>query len=389
VTRPAEQLSLPQLRTRTSAKWRAYPDDVLPVWVAEMDVPLAEPIVAAVSDAVQRGDTGYAWGSGYAEALSIVATDRWGWSFEPAGTRLVPDVMLGIVEVIRVLTRPGDAVVVDPPVYPPFFAFLGHAGRRVVEVPLTAEHRLDLGALEAAFARPEVTGYLLCSPHNPTGTVHTAEELRAVATLADVHGVRVVADEIHALLVLPDRRPFVPWLSLPEAQRGVALHSASKAWNLAGLKAAVAVGGREAVDDLARIPEEVGHGASHLGVIAHTAALREGGAWLDAVRTDLAANQRRLVDLLGDHLPQVRYQPGDATYLAWLDCRALELGDDPAATFLARGRVALTSGIGFGRGGAGHARVNLATSSELLTEAVRRMAVAVDRPAPTAQPLSS
>jgi cysteine-S-conjugate beta-lyase len=112
-------------------------------------------------------------------------------------------------------------------------------------------------------------------------------------------------------------------------------------------------------------------------------------ARLDAVRTDLAANQRRLVDLLGDHLPQVRYQPGDATYLAWLDCRALELGDDPAATFLARGRVALTSGIGFGRGGAGHARVNLATSSELLTEAVRRMTIAVDRPAPTAQPLSS
>ncbi len=390
MTRPLEELSLGQLRDRTSAKWRAYPDDVLPVWVAEMDVPAVEAVVTAVADALRRGDTGYAWDGGYAEALATVASERWGWAFDPARTRLVPDVMQGAVEVFRVLTVPGDAVVVNPPVYPPFFAFLGHADRRVVEVPLAADHRLDLVALEAAFARPEVTGYLLCSPHNPTGTVHTADELRAVAMLAEEHGVRVVADEIHALLVLPSRRPFVPWLSLSDAQRGVALHSASKAWNLAGLKAAVAVGGQAAADDLRRVPEEVGHGVSHLGVIAHTAALREGGGWLDAVRADLAANQRRLVDLLTEHLPEVRYQPGDATYLAWLDCRLLELGDDPAAAFLARGRVALTSGVGFGRGGAGHARFNLGTSSELLTEAVRRMAAAVGRSGPTAaQPPSS
>lgn len=382
-------LALRQLRERTSAKWRAYPDDVLPVWVAELDVPLAEPVADAITAAVERGDTGYAWGRDYPEALASVANDRWGWPFDPAGTRLVPDVMLGIVEVLRVLTDPGDAVVVNPPVYPPFFAFLRHSGHAVVEVPLTAAHRLDLDALAVTFARPEVTGYLLCSPHNPTGTVHTAGELRAVATLADEHGVRVVADEIHALLVLPDRRPFVPWLSLPEAQRGVALHSASKAWNLAGLKAAVAVGGQAALDDLARMPEEVGHGVSHLGVIAHTAALRAGGAWLDALRADLAANQRRLVALLAEHLPDVRYQPGDATYLAWLDCRALEVGDDPAAAFLTRGRVALTSGVGFGRGGAGHARFNLGTTSELLAEAVRRMAAAVAPGPGSPQPPSS
>jgi cysteine-S-conjugate beta-lyase len=384
VTGPLEELSLRQLRDRTSAKWRAYPDEVLPVWVAEMDVPVAEAVAAAVVDALRRGDTGYAWDGGYAEALGRVASDRWGWAFAPERARLVPDVMQGVVEVVRVLTRPGDAVVVNPPVYPPFFAFLGHADRRVVEVALTADHRLDLAALEAAFARPEVTGYLLCSPHNPTGTVHSVEELRAVATLADQHGVRVVADEIHALLVLPGRRPFVPWLALPEAQRGVALHSASKAWNLAGLKAAIAVAGEHAAGDLACIPEEVGHGVSHLGVIAHTAALREGGDWLDAVRADLAANQDRLGELLSEHLPEIRYQPGDATYLAWLDCRRLGLGDDPAATFLARGRVALTSGVGFGTGGAGHARLNLATSRTLLADAVRRMAAAVGRPGPTA-----
>jgi cysteine-S-conjugate beta-lyase len=384
-----DQLTLPQLRERTSVKWRAYADDVLPVWVAEMDVLLAEPIVAAVGDALRRGDTGYACGSGYAEALAAVAEQRWGWTLEPARARSVPDVMVGAVEVLRVLTAPGDAVVVNPPVYPPFFAFLRHADRRVVEVPLTPDQRLDLDGLADAFARPEVTGSLLCSPHNPTGTVHTADELRVVATLADQHGVRVVADEIHALLTLPDRRPFVPWLSLPEAQRGVALHSASKAWNLAGLKAAVAIGGEAAADDLARIPEEVGHGVSHLGVIAHTAALREGGTWLDEVRGELAATQQRLVDLLAEHLPEVRYRPGDATYLAWLDCRALGLGDDPAAAFLEHGRVALTSGLGFGAGGRGYARFNHATSGGLLEEAVRRMAATVDRTRPSTQPSSS
>jgi cystathionine beta-lyase len=153
--------------------------------------------------------------------------------------------------------------------------------------------------------------------------------------------------------------------------------SASKAWNLAGLKAAVAVAGPESAADLARLPEEVSHGPSHVGVIAHTAALRDGGDWLDAVLAGLDDNRRLLEALLAEHLPAVRYAPAEATYLAWLDCRGLGLGDDPARVFLDRGRVALSSGTLFGSGGAGFARLNLATSPELITEAVRRMAGAV------------
>ncbi|OOV13330.1 cystathionine beta-lyase, partial [Streptomyces avermitilis] len=146
---------------------------------------------------------------------------------------------------------------------------------------------------------------------------------------------------------------------------------------LAGLKAALAVAGPEAAADLARMPEEVSHGPSHVGVIAHTAALRDGTAWLDALLAGLDDNRRLLAALLAEHLPAVVHRPGDATYLAWLDCRALGLGDDPAAVFLERGRVALNSGIPFGTGGAGYARLNLATSPELITEAVRRMAAAL------------
>ncbi|MER6307941.1 aminotransferase class I/II-fold pyridoxal phosphate-dependent enzyme [Streptomyces sp. NPDC001657] len=379
---PLRALSLDTLRRRTSMKWRTYPADVLPLWVAEMDVPLAAPVARAIADAVALGDTGYPAGTAYAQALAGFARERWGWrDLAVERTAIVPDVMLGIVEVLKLVTRPGDPVVVNCPVYPPFYQFLTHMDRRVVEAPLGAGQRIDFDALEAAF-RDAVAGrgrgaYLLCSPHNPTGTVHSAEELAAVAALADEYGVRVVADEIHAPVVALDAA-FVPYLSVPGAEGGFSLMSASKAWNLAGLKAALAVAGPEAAEDLARMPEEVSHGPSHVGILAHTAALRDGGGWLDALRAGLDEDRQLLARLLAERLPAVRYRPAAGTFLAWLDCRPLGLGDNPAAFFLERGRVALSPGPDFGTGGAGHVRLNLATSPEVLTEAVARMADALD-----------
>lgn len=367
---PLHQLTLDQLRQRTSMKWRYYPEDVLPVWVAEMDVLLAEPVARAVTDAVTRGDTGYPAGTGYAEALAQFAKKRWDW--EPAVERMaiVPDVMLGVVEMFRLVSHRDAPVVVNCPVYPPFYQFVESLGRSVVEAPLDAAWRIDFAALEEAFVRAGRDAvYLLCNPQNPTGTVHTAAELSQVAELARTHGIRVVADEIHAPVTTSD---FVPYLSV--ADDGLSLMSASKAWNLAGLKAALAIAGPAAADDLARLPEEVGHGASHVGVLAHTAAFRDGVGWLDALLDGLDDNRRLLTELLAEHLPSVRYTPAPGTYLAWLDCRELGLGDDPAKTFLKQGKVALNSGIPFGTGGAGFVRMNLATSPEVLTEAVRRMA---------------
>ncbi|MEV7032016.1 aminotransferase class I/II-fold pyridoxal phosphate-dependent enzyme [Streptomyces sp. NPDC093272] len=376
---PLRALTLDQLRRRTSMKWRTYPQDVLPVWVAEMDVPLAAPVVRAVTDAMTLGDTGYPAGTGYAEALAAFAAKRWGWhGLDTARTAIVPDVMLGVVEMLRLVTGPGDPVVVNSPVYPPFYQFIEHMDRRVVEAPLGPGGRLDLDVLADVFRGlgGGPAAHLLCSPHNPTGTVHTAGELTALTRLAERYGVRVVADEIHAPLTAPGAG-FVPYLSVPGAERGLSLMSASKAWNLAGLKAALAVAGPGAATDLARLPEEVSHGPSHVGVLAHTAALTDGTAWLDALLAGLDENRRLLAGLLDRHLPAVRYRPAEATYLAWLDCRALGLGDDPAEVFLTRGRVAVNSGLPFGTGGAGHVRLNLATSPEVITEAVRRMAAAV------------
>jgi cystathionine beta-lyase len=403
VPNPLEQLGLAELRRRTSIKWRTYPEDVLPLWVAEMDVVLAEPVQDALVTAVRDGDTGYPCGAGYAQAVAGFAADRWGWGgVDVERTALVPDVMQGIIEVLRLVTAPGDAVVVNCPVYPPFYAFLETAGRQVREVPLAPPtaghgHRLDLAALEESFARPvdgrRPTAYLLCSPHNPTGTVHSVEELAAVAGLAQEHGVRVVVDEIHAPLVLPGAQ-FVPYLSVPGAEAGFSVTSGSKGWNLAGLKAALVLAGPAAADDLARLPEVVGHGPSHLGVIAHSAAFSGGRPWLDALLAGLDDNRRLLAGLLAEHLPTVRWAPPAATYLAWLDCRGTGLHDGagdgasaevrglmtadagPAGAFLQSGRVALGAGSAFGTGGAGHVRLNFATSQDVLAQAVRRMGLA-------------
>ncbi|EMF00182.1 aminotransferase class I/II-fold pyridoxal phosphate-dependent enzyme [Streptomyces mobaraensis NBRC 13819 = DSM 40847] len=380
---PLRALSLDRLRRRTSAKWRTYPPDVLPLWVAEMDVPLPEPVARVLTEAVALGDTGYATGAGYAEALAWFARERWQWDGVAVDrTAVVADVMRGVVEVLRLVTGPGDAVVLTPPVYPPFHAFVAHEGRRVVAAPLDGAGRLDAGALEAAFREAVAGGrraaLLLSSPHNPTGTVHTRPELTAVAELARRYGVRVVADEVHAPLVLPGAG-FVPYLSVQGAEDAFSVVSASKAWNLAGLKAALVVAGPEAAGELRRTPSEASHGPSHLGVLAHTAALRHAGDWLDALLGGLDANRRLLGDLLARHLPEVGYRRPEGGYLVWLDCRAAGLGDDPAAAFLERGRVALTSGPPFGAGGAGHVRLNLATSPDVLREAVRRMARTVGR----------
>jgi cysteine-S-conjugate beta-lyase len=369
--------TLDDLRRHQGLKWRLYGEDVLPLWVAEMDVFPPEPVVRAVTDAMRRGDTGYPWARDYAEAVAGFAARHWGWAPDPGRARLVPNVMLGISEVLQLVTAPGDAVVVNCPVYPPFYAFVRNLGRRIVEAPLTPEGRIDPQTLAAALGEATRGGgraaYLLANPHNPTGAVHTAEELTAAGELAVDHGVRVVVDEIHAPLVYAPHR-FTPYLSLPVGARAFALFSASKAFNLAGLTSAVAVAGDEAQRELAAMPHEVAFGASHVGAIAQAAALQDGDEWLKALLAGLDSNRQLLRDLLERHLPDVGYRVPEGTYLAWLDCRRLGIGDDPAAVLRERGRIALSPGPDFGTGGQGHVRLNFATSPEILTEAVERMA---------------
>jgi cystathionine beta-lyase len=360
------------LRERGSAKWAAYPPDVLPAWVAEMDFPLAEPVKAALHSAIERDDTGYLGSDllGVPDAFAAFAERRLGWSVDPEQVSVATDVMVGIEELLQVVTAPGAGVIVTPPVYPPFFHDVRHAGREIVEAPLAGAD-LDLGAIERAF-EAGAEALLLCNPHNPLGRVWSAGELAAVADVAAEHGAWVISDEIHG----PLAREYTPFLQVSE--RAFALTSASKAFNLAGLKLGLIVtAGGEARDRVARMGSEGHWRAGYLGAVAAEAAFRDGDEWLDETLATLEGNRHLLAELLAERLPDVRYTPPQAGFLAWLDCRALGLGDDPAAAFLERGRVALSRGLDFGAQGAGFARLNIGTRPELVDEAVARMAAAL------------
>ncbi len=365
-----------QIRARhSSVKWRFHPADVVPVWVAEMDAEPCRPAVDAAARALADGDLGYGWYPPLIDAFRDFAERAWGWRPRAAGTVVVADVMTGIAELIHALTPPGGAVVISPPVYDSFFGFVASTRRRLVTAPLDPRHRLDLDALDVAFREAGRDAmYLLCNPHNPTGTVHAPDELAALAALADRHGVTVVSDEIHAPLV-HDGAVFTPYLAVAGAERGITVTSASKSWNLAGLRAALVIAGADAGPAVAELHEVVRHGAQHVAILAQTAAYRDGGPWLAAAHAELERNRALLTALLADHLPRVRVTPAQATYLAWLDCRDAGLGDDPAAVFLTRGRVALSSGLMYDpAAGHGFARFNYATSPDVIREAVARMA---------------
>ncbi|MBN9374353.1 MAG: aminotransferase class I/II-fold pyridoxal phosphate-dependent enzyme, partial [Cellulomonas sp.] len=246
VANPFADLTEEELRRRTSAKWRHFPEDVLPLWVAEMDAYTAQPIVDAVQAALANGDTGYPSNQSYAEAMASFAADRWGWTFDPTTANQVVDVMTGILEITRIVGKDDEALVLTPPVYPPFYSVARTTGKTVIPAPLNQESRLDPEAIEAAFKEATAGGrgavMLLSNPHNPTGTVHTQAELAEVARLARQYGVRVISDEIHAPLIMPTST-FTPYLSVGETGPDFAVASASKGWNLAGFKAAVAIPG--------------------------------------------------------------------------------------------------------------------------------------------------
>lgn len=372
---PLHTLSLPQLRRRQSAKWQRYEKDILPLWVAEMDVPLAQPIVDAVQQAMDMGDTGYAAGESYGEAFSEFALARWDWVVNPVDTFAVIDVLTGITEVIAQISGKDVPVVITPPVYGPFEKYVGRMGRKLLHAALTPEGRLNPETLEVTFAaiKKARTGgiVLISNPHNPTGVSHTRAELEMLAALATTYGIRIVSDEIHAPLQMPGHE-FTPILTIAGAESAIVVTSASKTFNLAGLKAALVVGGPASRADLTALREGHMHGASHLGVISHVAAYRHGGPWLDAVLGDLDANRYILGDLIAEHLPGARYVMPESTYLAWVDCRPLKLGGDPAQIFEEKGKVAFSPGSFFGAEGEGHVRINFATSPSILAEALHR-----------------
>lgn len=375
-------MTLEELRTHRSAKWREYPTDVLPLPVAEMDFPVAAPIRDLLLEMVAHSDLGYlGLIPELPRAFAKFALGRWNWRVDADHIHVATDVGVGVVEVLRLLTRPGESVVVNSPVYHNFFTWISEAHLEAVDVPFheqLGEWNIDFDALEQAYKNGAKV-HLLCNPQNPLGRVFMQSELLQIAKLAKKYSVKVVSDEIHAPLTYSEAR-FVPFLSLgSEAETvGIVVTAASKAWNIAGLKCALVISQSEVMNAvLARLPVATHYRASLLGGFASVTAYEVGGEWLDAVIATLDTNRRYLADLLASKIPQVKFRMPSNSYLAWLDVSELGLGVDPAYVFLKQGKVALNAGVSFGPHTSQYVRLNFATSHSVLEEAVNRMVVAI------------
>ena len=374
-----DRIDVATLRRAGGVKWSLYPD-AIGAFVAEMDFGTAPPVTAALHAAVDAGGLGYL-PAAVAEAMSAAyagwSRDRYGWTVDPADVRPVADVVAALTLAIEHFSPPGTPVVLPTPAYMPFVSVPPRLGREVIEVPLTAGDTYDLAGLDAAFAAGGAL-LLLCNPHNPVGRVLSATEMLAIAEVVDRYGGRVFSDEIHAPLVFPGHR-HVPYASLSPLTAGHTLTatSASKAWNLPGLKCAQLVlsndPDRAAWAEVGPLAE---HGPSTLGVIATTTAYAEGGPWLAEVLDYLDGNRRLLGSLVADLLPGVGYTPPAGTYLGWLDFRATGPAE-PAAYFLEKAGVAMTDGARCGEAGRGFGRLNFALPRPVLREAVERIAAAM------------
>lgn len=358
------------LRTRRSAKWRAFGDETWPAWVAEMDVTLAAAIRDALIAAVGRSDTGYQFSADVPRALVGFLKRRQGLQLDPTRVFVLADVLSGVAESLRVLCPPDPGVIITPPIYAPFFTVVSRVvGGRVVEVPLLRGEgwSYDLAGLERAMTRPDVHALLLSHPHNPTGLIADVPTMEAICALAARHGVLVISDEIHAPLVHPGV-PFTSFLGIEHHGADVVVPlSASKAWNIPGLKCAQLVAGSAALAERleAGIPMEVRYGAGHLGVLGTIAAYDDGGDWLDAVVAQLATNTALVAALVAERLPKAGYAPAPASYLAWLELQAYG-HEDPAALVTERTGLVTNSGLPFGAQGAGCLRLNIGTAADRL-----------------------
>jgi len=376
--------SLAELQTHRSEKWRGFAHDVLPLPVAEMDFPVADPIREVLLDMVKTSDLGYL-GSIPEMGTSFAgfAKRRWDWSVNPLHVRVATDVGVAVVELLRVFTKPGDKVLFSSPIYQNFYTWMRETHVEMLDVPLRIDSEStdhtgwshDWAGIEAAY-KSGIAVHLLCSPHNPLGKVYTREDLLRIVELAKRYGVVVISDEIHAPLTFKEQ-PFIPFLALGEvaAEVGVAVSAASKGWNIAGLKCAIIISQSEKMHEkLNELPPALHYRASLLGAFATVAAFEKGEPWLDQAIEMLDENRQLIANLVSARIPSVKYAMPHCSYLAWLDVSALNLGEDPGAVLIEKAKVAFNSGHIYGALGKSHVRFNFATSPAIITEAIERIA---------------
>lgn len=375
--------TLSQLQTHRSEKWRAHPHEILPLPVAEMDFPVAQPIRDVLTEMVTTSDMGYL-GSIPEMGTSFAgfAQRRWHWSVEPSFVRIATDVGVAVVELLRVFTKPGEKVLISSPIYQNFYTWINETSIEMVDVPFLKDTQAvdgtgwshDWPEIEKAY-QAGIKVHLLCSPHNPLGKVYTPEDLLKIIALAKQYNVVVISDEIHAPLTFKEQ-PFTPFLALGSdaAAVGIAVTAASKGWNIAGLKCAIIISqSQEMHERLDQLPPAMHYRASLLGAFATVAAFEKGDEWLDSVLEILDQNRKLVADLIVLKMPAIGYAIPHCSYLAWLDMSKLNLGEDPGAALIERAQVAFNSGQIYGALGKDYVRLNFATSPEIITEAFERM----------------
>jgi cystathionine beta-lyase len=370
-------------RARAGVKWTKHGPDVLAAWVADMDFDPPAPVLDAIRGHVERGDLGYGpFAADLVEHYADWQERQHRWRPDVGRLRAFTSALHALEVALWNTTERGDGVVVFTPIYYPFLDAIADSGRRRVDVPLDPDGwRINPDRLEAAIDTTTRV-ILFCNPHNPTGRVFDADEIAAVAAVAERHDLLVITDEIWGELVHPGavHRP----LAISDDRfsgRLITLGSASKTFNLAGLRTAVAhIDHAPLIDALAAMPGHLQGSPSSLGIVGTIAAWTESDEWLGAVQRTITARRDQLARRLADDLPSVGFDPPEATYLCWVDFRATGLGADPAETLLENAGVALSSGPKFGPDSAGYARINVATSEEILDQVIDRIAEAVTAP---------
>jgi cystathionine beta-lyase len=376
-------------RNTNSVKFERY-CDALPLWVADMDFAAAPPVLRAMRERVEHGIFGYtAPPAELGEAVRAWLWKRYGWEVEDEAISFLPGVMRGVNVLARAVGRPGDGILVQPPVYYPFFEVPANSGRVLqnAQVPQSnGRYEIDFDAFECAITERSRL-FLLCNPHNPIGRVYTRPELERLADICLRHDVIICSDEIHSDLIFSGHKHLPIAVLAPEvAQQTVTVFAPSKTFNIPGLGFGVMViENRELRRAVQAAAAGLVRGSNLMGYAAALAAYREGDGWLAELLGYLEANREALLDFVQSRLPGVCMDRPEATFLAWLDCRSADLPGNPHRFFLERAEVALNDGATFGPGGEGFVRLNFGCPRATLTEALERMQAAlVDRPAGTA-----
>jgi len=372
-------------RKSESLKWNTYPEDVIPMWVADMDFQSPPAVLHALEERVKHGVFGYGVEEpGLRESVCTWVEKRYHWKIDPSHMLFVPGVVTGLNWAVRQLLKPGAKFIIQTPVYPPFYQVAQNADLCEIQIPLIKDefgyYSQDIKAFEAAIDE-NTQGFILCNPHNPVGRVFTKPELTQVAEVCKKNNLIIFSDEIHGDLIY-EGNVHVPIASIDSeiSKHSVTLIAPSKTFNIAGLYCSVLICQNEnLLSRLSAGRNGIVVEPNLLAQVAARAAYENGEGWLSEIMVYLDRNRRLISDFLKEEMPELKYSMPEGTFLGWIDCSELRIGEDPAEFFLREARVAFSPGHIFGDTGKSFVRINFGCTYATLIEVLERIKIALRR----------